>query len=39
MRKKCSDEVDVALGLLKLESSTQLVDNGKPFLSLIIPES
>ncbi|KAL1183929.1 hypothetical protein V6Z11_A01G007600 [Gossypium hirsutum] len=29
VRKKCSEEVDVALGLLKLESSTQLVDNGK----------
>ncbi|GMJ09776.1 hypothetical protein HRI_004646800 [Hibiscus trionum] len=29
VRKKGSDEVDVALGLLKLESSTQQIDPGK----------
>ncbi|KAK8706621.1 hypothetical protein V6N13_050177 [Hibiscus sabdariffa] len=33
VRKSGSDEVDVALGLLKLESYTQQVDPGKFFLS------
>ncbi|KAK8647996.1 hypothetical protein V6N13_128760 [Hibiscus sabdariffa] len=33
VRKSGSDEVDVALGLLKLESYTQQVDPGKLFLS------
>ncbi|XWS54818.1 hypothetical protein CRYUN_Cryun10bG0121900 [Craigia yunnanensis] len=34
VRRKGSDEVGVALGLLKLESSTQQIDLGKSFLSL-----